>query len=51
MTIEAPHIPKIKYIIYLNFRNAVDTSNFSQFPDSDTEIQPLKAGRDPFLNW
>jgi len=38
---------KIKFI----FRNAVDTSNFSQYPDSGSEVQALKPDKDPFLQW
>lgn len=40
---EAPYIPKIK--------NNMDTSNFSQYPDSDTEVSALKPEKDPFYNW
>ena len=40
---------KLKILIFL--RNAVDTSNFSQYPDSDSEVVGLKADKDPFLNW
>ena len=43
MTLEAPYVPKIK--------NNMDTSNFSQYPDSDSEITAIKADKDPFLSW
>lgn len=32
-------------------RNAGDTSNFNNYPDSDTEPQPLNSTQDPFLDW
>lgn len=43
MTQEAPYIPKIK--------NSMDTSNFSQYPDSDSEVVVIKQDKDPFYNW
>ena len=39
----APYIPKIK--------NNMDTSNFSQYPDSDSEVTTIKSDKDPFYNW
>ena len=35
----------------LNNRNNVDTSNFSQYPDSESEIIAIKPDKDPFINW
>lgn len=32
-------------------RNAIDTSNFSQYPDSGSDVIALKTDKDPFLNW
>lgn len=43
MNQEAPYIPKIK--------NNMDTSNFSQYPDSDSEVTVIKSDKDPFYNW
>jgi serine/threonine protein kinase len=43
MTLEAPYVPKIK--------GSSDSSNFSQYPDSDGEIIPIKPDKDPFINW
>ena len=34
-----------------NLRNNIDTSNFSQYPDSDTEVASIKPEKDPFINW
>ena len=45
-TIKPPFIPEVK--------GADDTSNFNQYPDSqsdDEEAIPLKGDKDPFLNW
>ena len=38
---------------YINsmFRSADDTSNFSSYPDSDTESPAVKPADDPFLDW
>ena len=38
-----PYIPKVK--------GDNDISNFSQYPDSDTQAKPLKREDDPFLDW
>jgi len=43
MNQEAPYIPKLK--------SNSDTSNFSNYPDSDSEIPTLKPDKDPFYNW
>jgi serine/threonine protein kinase len=43
MNQEAPYIPKIK--------NSMDTSNFSQYPDSEGEVIPIKQDKDPFYTW
>jgi protein kinase A/protein kinase X len=52
MTLEVPYVPKIKYYKHYNqFRNSLDTSNFSHYPDSDTDVNPMKLEKDPFLNW
>jgi len=32
-------------------RSADDTSNFSSYPDSDTESPAIKPAEDPFLDW
>ena len=44
-TIKPPFIPEVK--------GADDTSNFNQYPDSqsDEEAIPLKGDKDPFYNW
>jgi len=41
--IEAPFKPVIK--------NATDTSNFDDYPDSDQEPPAVNAAQDPFTNW
>ena len=43
MNLEPPYIPKIK--------DEMDTSNFSEYPDSGSDIQPLRPEKDPFINW
>jgi protein kinase A len=43
MTLEAPNVPKIT--------SSLDTKNFSTYPDSDSEIIPIKADKDPFITW
>jgi len=43
MSLEPPYVPKVK--------NNVDTSNFSQYPDSDSEVIAIKPDKDPFINW
>lgn len=52
MLLDAPYIPKVKYNIFLIkfYRNAIDTSNFSQYPDSDNETIPVASDKDPFLD-
>jgi hypothetical protein len=66
MTLEAPFIPKVKYaflylklfflflffllIIIIKIRNAIDTTNFSQYPDSDNEAIAIRPEKDPFLD-
>lgn len=34
-----------------NVKNAGDTSNFNNYPDSDTLPPALKANEDPFVDW
>lgn len=29
----------------------MDTSNFSDYPDSDSEVVALKPDKDPFVGW
>lgn len=36
--------------LFLN-RNAVDTTNFSQYPESDNDAIPIRPEKDPFLDW
>ena len=43
MQIPPPYVPKVK--------GESDISNFSSYPDSDTETKPLKKSEDPFLDW
>ena len=43
MQIPPPYVPKVK--------GENDISNFSSYPDSDTETKPLKKSEDPFLDW
>lgn len=28
-----------------------DTSNFSDYPDSETDLENIKSDEDPFLEW
>lgn len=42
--------PSVKYFFML-YRNPGDTSNFNNYPDSDTLPQALKPGEDPFADW
>ena len=28
-----------------------DTSNFNNYPDSDSQVQQIGQGQDPFLGW
>ena len=41
--IEMPYKPKIK--------NPGDTSNFQQYPESNTIMPSIRQSDDPFLNW
>ena len=41
--IEAPHKPTIK--------SPNDTSNFSEYPDSDEVSPPIGPEEDPFIDW
>lgn len=43
MKMEPPYIPVIK--------NISDTSNFSNYPDSNKEVQIIKQDKDPFYDW
>lgn len=36
---------------YYIFRAPNDTSNFSSYPESDTQSPALKPADDPFLEW
>jgi hypothetical protein len=38
------------YFNILKNRNAIDTTNFSQYPDSDDEALPIRPVNDPFLD-
>lgn len=42
---------RLSKLFFLILRNAIDTSNFSQYPDSGTEVIALKNDKDPFLSW
>jgi hypothetical protein len=37
------YVPKVK--------SSSDISNFSSYPDSDTEAPSIKKSEDPFLDW
>jgi len=42
-TISPPYVPKVK--------SSGDTSNFSNYPDSDKQPPAIKSSEDPFLEW
>lgn len=42
--------PNVKYVMF-ELRNAGDTSNFNNYPDSDTLPPALKPTEDPFIDW
>lgn len=41
--IDAPYVPQVK--------DEMDTTNYSKYPDTDSEIIELKPDEDPFLEW
>jgi protein kinase A len=43
MELPAPYVPPIA--------DPGDTSNFSEYPDSENEPTPLKPSEDPFIDW
>lgn len=43
MKMEPPYVPTIK--------NELDTSNFSNYADSNHEVQSIKPDNDPFFDW
>jgi hypothetical protein len=37
--------------MFIFYRSQDDTSNFSEYPDSDNEPEALSSDQDPFLEW
>jgi protein kinase A len=42
---------KIKPTYIPNVKNMGDVSNFEEYPDSNSQVQEIKAAVDPFLCW
>ena len=47
----APYVPPFAYSLSFSSSNPGDTTNFSPYPDSESEPVPLKPTEDPFIDW